>query len=70
MILIPIAYIIILAAEIIYLKKRQQKLMPYILVCIVLFLGCEIIYGFRSSFQIATLIEAVFGPIEKILTMK
>lgn len=47
MILIAMIFTIVMLAEIRYLKKKKEKLTPYVIIYIVLFLASELVYLFR-----------------------
>jgi membrane-anchored protein YejM (alkaline phosphatase superfamily) len=49
MILIALIFAVIIYAEIRYLRKKKEKLTPYIIIYSVLFLASEFIFMFRNK---------------------
>lgn len=48
MILLAMIFAIVMYCEIRYLKKKKEKLAPYVIIYIVLFLASELVYLFRE----------------------
>ncbi|GIP15889.1 hypothetical protein J40TS1_15310 [Paenibacillus montaniterrae] len=48
MILIAMIFAIVMVAEIRYLKKKKEKLTPYVIIYSVLFVASELVYMLRQ----------------------
>lgn len=73
MTIIAVIYLLIAAMEWQYMRKLKRKKKTFVLVMstiALLLLSSEILFALRASFQLVTPIEAVFGPLEKLLLFR
>lgn len=57
MIVLAVVFLIMMAAEMNFLKKKKQSIKPYFIITAVLFILCEVMFYFRDTFQIAMLVQ-------------